>query len=226
MKTIVLLSLLILAVSGVQAQNSTLENGHGVVSYYVNTNQTSWNSDGSVLANTVIHDGMTVETDADGGIDIVLGKVVKAAQPYDTTGQRVATQNVARLNTNTSVTINHTDTQATGIDEVATGDISLNSGHIQVSLNRRSNLSSFRINYQGGEIIATTAVFSLDSDGTLVVYSGSVSVVKDGKATEVKAQSGGVGEVHRLDIPSTYWQTSHMVKDATQIYVSPTQGSK
>ena len=224
MKTIALLSLLVLAVSDVQAQNSTLENGHGVVSYYVNTNQTSWYSDGSVLADTIVPDGFTIETDADGGIDIVLGKIVKLAKPYNSFNQKPSAQNVIRLGVNTSVTINHTTVIDTGVDEVASGQITLNSGNIQVSLNRRAKPSSLSINYLGGSVTASDAVFSLNSEGSLVVYSGNVSVAQGGKVTNVSAADGIGSSNPTLSIPYSYWQTSSTYKDSTQTYISPTHG--
>lgn len=228
MRNTYIIALLVTTAFTGRAQVSTLENGHGVVSYYTDTNQVNWFSNGADANNTVIQDGTTVETDLDGGVDIILGKQVYSTPPVNQPQQQRVPQSVVRLSPSTSVTIDNTHVQYTGIDEVATRQITLNHGVIAVSLNKSSKLSSLRIVYNGGVIVASDAVFSLSSEGALAVTAGSVTVIQNGKATQVSAgyvSAGGQG-LPTPNISANYWQTVTHVKDNTQTYVSPTQGAK
>jgi hypothetical protein len=212
-----------------RAQVSTLENGHGGISYYTETNQVAWFSEGSVVNDTIVKDGTTVETDQNGGVDIVLGQQVKASKPYNSDHQREVGQNVIRLHPNTSITLNRTKVLDTGIDAIASGIITLNHGSLVVKLTRRSNLADIHIRYNGGEIIASEAAFILTGEGDITVISGTVTQVQGGQARVLTASNAAPGssELPASHIPSVYWQTvSKPVQDTTQTYVSPTQGAK
>jgi len=153
-------------------QISTLVNGHGILGLYEGTNCTYWTSDSSELEDNFIKDGVSVNTDSDGQIDIILGKQVAQFSKPTMGLTALLAQNIVRLNPNTLVRIDTTSVHQSPNGEIANCEVTLTKGQINVVIKHHSNVSLFVFNNGAtGQVISTTgAEFSLNSNGEIVVF--------------------------------------------------------
>jgi hypothetical protein len=149
-----------------------------------------------LVAGKVLRPGAVIQSAADSTIDIVLGAVPvqvtypnstfptlanlsSAADPnvrgYVVYNAKVS-QNVIRMYGNTVLAINKLTFSNTGADVVGDTELDLRAGKIFGSVKKLSAMSEFEVKIPTGVAGIRGTQFTIEADGTVAVFSGSVVV--------------------------------------------------
>ena len=228
-----------------------------------------------LIAGKILHSGAVIQSAADSSVDIVLGAVPvqvsypnsafptpaslsSAADPnvrgYVVYNAKVS-QNVIRMYGNTVLAINKLTSNNTGADVVGDTELDLRAGKIFGNVKKLSAMSEFEVKIPNGVAGIRGTEFTIEADGTVAVFSGSVivdySYVFDGKTINVGPITVGPGQEFTpvfngqpAGQPTTlsadalnnlydtaaaagtlYNQSTSFVDNCTKIYVSPVRGA-
>lgn len=164
--------------------------------------------------------GATIRTEANGVVDVVLGKSVVAPQASMYPGriappsgtpiaaapinyQPTVAQNVVRLTPNTTLGIDKLTVTDTGADTVSDTELNLKSGKIYASVKKLTGASQYLIKLPNGIAGVRGTMFSITAQGTVEVYESA------GEGVVLSLATPGGTTVTYLIAPGQYFDSAN-----------------
>jgi FecR protein len=184
----------------VQQGVATVVRVHGTASY--STGGGMWMP---LKAGVVLHEGAVIKTDPDSTADIALGETAITSfqqtvpiNAFPTFGKSpgvmnaVAQQNVIRMSGDSVLAIDKLTFSNMGVEPVSDTELDLRSGKIFGSVKKLSAMSRYEVKTPTGVAGIRGTSYTIESDGTVTCYEGSVEVsyVINGQTVVVTVGAG------------------------------------